>query len=89
MTGIKKKFISVNLSNKFSSVNIVDGTQSHVLGNGVIQATPSLAFTDVLYVPKFSVSLLSISQFTKYNNCKITFLSFPLCFSGLVDWEED
>ena len=45
-----------------------------LLGNKVVQATPSLTLTDVLYVPRFPVSLLSISQFTK-NNCKIT--SFP------------
>jgi len=51
--------------------------------------TPSLTLTDVLYVPKFSVSLLSISQFTKHNNYKITFFFFSLCVSGPVNWEED
>jgi len=61
MTGIKDKFISSHLFNQFSSVNIVDDTQSHVLGNGVVQITPSLNLTNMLYVLKFSVSLLSIS----------------------------
>ena len=50
---------------KISSVNIVDGTQSHVLGNSVVHAIPSLTNTDVLYGPKFPVSLFSISQLTK------------------------
>jgi len=45
-----------------------------LLGNKVVQVTLSLTLADVLYVPRFPVSLLSISQFTK-NNCKIT--SFP------------
>ena len=80
MTGIKKKFVSLNLSNKFLSVSIIDGTQSLVLGNGVVQGTPSLTLTDVLYVPKFHVSLLSISQFTKHNNCKIIFFSSHCIF---------
>ena len=60
MTCIQKKFDSLYLSNKFSSVNIVDDTQSLVLGNRVVHATPSLTLSDVLYVLKFSVS-----QFTK------------------------
>ena len=75
MTSIKQKIISLNLSNKIPSVNIVNDTQSPVLGNGIVQTTPSLTLTVLLYVPKFSVGLLSISQFTKHNNNKITF--FP------------
>jgi len=47
------------------SIKIVDGTHSPVLDNGVVQAAPSLTLTDVLYVPRFSISLLSISQLTK------------------------
>jgi len=78
------------MSNTYSSVKIVDGSHSLVLENGVVHATPSLIPTDVLFVPKFLVSLLSISQFTKYNNCKITFfLPFLLCLLGPVNWEED
>jgi len=73
MTGNKENFMSVNMSNTYSSVKIVDGSHSLVLENGVVHATLSLIPTGVLFVPKFLVSLLSISQFTKYNNCKITF----------------
>ena len=56
MTGIKDKFTSLHLSSKFPSVNIADGTQSPLLGDGIVQATSSLNLTNVLYVPKFSVS---------------------------------
>ena len=62
MTGIKDKFTSLHLSTQFSSVNIVDGTQSPILGDGVVQVTPSLNLKNLLYVPKFSVSLLSIAS---------------------------
>ena len=79
MTDIKQKFISLNLSNKFSSVNIVDGIQTTVLGKGVVHATPSSTLIDVLYVLKFLVSILSISQFTKHNSCKIT-IFLPIAF---------
>jgi len=55
----------MHLSTQISSVNIANGTQSSVLGDEVVQGTPSLNLKNVLYVPKFSVSLLSISQFIK------------------------
>jgi len=47
MTGIKQKFISLKFSNTYPSVKIADDTQSPVLGNEIIQATPSLTLTDV------------------------------------------
>jgi len=49
MTGIKDKFTSLHLFTQFSSVNIADGTQSPVVGDGVVQATPSLNLKNVLY----------------------------------------
>jgi len=39
MTGIKQKFISLNLSNTYPSVKIADGNQSPVLRNEVVHAT--------------------------------------------------
>jgi len=75
MTGIKQKFVSLNLSNVYPSVKIADGTQSPVLGNGVVQGTPSLTLTDVLYAPKFPVSLLS-----NIITVKLPF-TFSLCIS--------
>jgi len=88
MTGITQKFIFLNMSTAHPSVKIVDSVHSLVLGNGVVQATPSLTLTNDLYLPQFPVSLLSISQLIKQNNYKIIF--FPShCVSGPVDWNED
>jgi len=80
VTGIQNKFDSLHLSNKFPSINIDDDTQSHVLRNKVVHPTPSLTLTNILYVPKFSVSLFSISQLTKQNNYKVTFFPFHYVF---------
>jgi len=79
------------LSRVHSSIKIADGTHSPLLGNGVVQTTPSLTLTDVLYVPHFPISLLFISQFTKHNNCKITFFSSHYVSQDLstgkkIDW---
>jgi len=73
MTGITQKFVFLNMTTTYPSIKIADGTHSHVLGNEIVQATPSLTLTDVLYVPYFHVSLFSISQLTKQNNYKIMF----------------
>ena len=83
MTSIKQEFVSLNLSRVHPSVKIADGTHSPILGNGVVQTIPSLTLTDVLYVQKFHVSLLSVSQFTKHNNCNITFFPSHCVFQDL------
>ena len=83
MTDIKQKFVSLNLLSVQPSVKIADNTHSPLLGNGVVQAAPSLTLTDVIYVPRFPGSLLFISQFTKHNNCKITFFPSHRMFQDL------
>ena len=84
MTDIKDKFISLHLSNEFPSVNIVDGTKSPVLSNEVVHATLSFNLPNVLYVSKFPISLLSISQFTKQHNCSVTFFPSYFVFQDLT-----
>ena len=80
MIGIKDKFTFLHLFTQFSSINITDGTQSPVLGDGVVQATLSLNLKNVLYVLKFLVNLLFISQFTKQHNCSVTFSLLTISF---------
>jgi len=50
MTGIKKEFISLNLSRVHPTIKIGNDTHSPVLGNRVVQTTSFLTLTDVLYV---------------------------------------
>jgi len=47
MTGTKQNFISLNLSNTYLFIKIIDGTQSPILGNEVVHVTSSLTLTDV------------------------------------------
>ena len=50
MTDITQKFVSLNMFIIHPSVKIVDGTHSLVLGNRVVQATPSLTLTNIIYI---------------------------------------
>ena len=65
MTDIKQNFVLLNLLSVHPSVNIADGTHSPVLGNEVVQATPSLTLLmsfilhDFLLISYLSVSLLN------------------------------
>ncbi|XP_020266951.1 uncharacterized protein LOC109842493 [Asparagus officinalis] len=60
MTGIKDHFVSLHLSDKFSSIRIAD-----VRGDGVVHATSSLKLIDVLYVPKFPVGVVHATSSLK------------------------
>ena len=57
-------------------VNIDDGIVSSVLGEEVVHTISSLGLNNVLYIPKFHVSLLSISQIVKTKNCVIFFPTY-------------
>ena len=78
MTNIRDKFHSLSLSSHISPVNIVDDIASCVLGEGIVHATLLLTLNNVLYVLKFLVMLLSISQIIKNKNCIVTFF-FTYC----------
>ena len=84
---LKINFIFLSLSSHILLVNIADGTVSSVLGKGIIHAISSLALNNVLYVLKFFVSLLSISQIPKIKiSCHL--FSYLFCVSGPLVWDE-
>lgn len=66
-----------------SFVVLVDDSRTNVLGEWAIYANPNLRFSSVLYVPKFPVHLLSISQLTKSLNCSVTFFLSYCVFQDL------
>ena len=77
MTGTKDKFHSFFFSSHIPHNNIVDGTSS-TLWEKVIHATP-LSLNDVLFVSKFSVSLLSIAN-VLHKIVIVQYFTFLLCF---------
>lgn len=73
MIGTKHYLHVLSSCNYVSPIHIVDGTTLPILDEGVICVSPTLDLHDVLYVPKFHVSILSISQLTKNFNHSMTF----------------
>lgn len=62
---------------------VVDGSYSSIAGKGFIFVTPTLPFSPVLHVPKFSLNLLPISHLTKSLNCCMTFFPSHCVFQDL------
>ena len=71
-------------SNTFS-IFLADASFSSVLGQGVIYPFPLSSFklNSILYVLKFPINLLSISQFTKQFNCVAIFFPPHCVFQDL------
>ena len=64
---IGNKGILSTLNSLFSLlfVTLADGFKSYIECVGVAKATPFLSLSSVLYIPKFSFNLLSVSRVTK------------------------
>ena len=58
-----------------STVILVDGSTSCVLGSGTIHPTPLITLTFVKSLPQFSFNLIFMSKLTRTLNCSISF--FP------------
>lgn len=65
------------------NVKIADGSLYFVASKTSIHISDSIILECVLYIPKLSCNLLSISQLTKCSNCYAKFLSSHYAFQGL------
>lgn len=59
---------------------IADGTLSPISGKGSVNVSTALSLSSVLYVPKFTTNMLSISCLTKDLNCLVTFFTSHYVF---------
>lgn len=83
MIGIKNKFTSLHFSNKYPLINIANGSSATVVSDGTVHAASSLTLNNILFVPTFTISLLSISQIAKNNICFVTFYPAYCIFQNL------
>ena len=83
MTSKKNLFSSIQPSLTHQSVYLANGSTSVVTGCGDISLSSSLFLSSILLVPKFSISLLSVSQLTKSIGCSMTFFLDSCVFQDL------
>lgn len=73
MTGNKSLFTSYSPCKCDMTVTIADGTQSKVLGIGIVRISQQLQLQDVLYVPQLQCNLLSVRRLNKDSKCLTIF----------------
>ena len=67
-----------------STVTLADGSQSCVLGSGLIFPTPSLPLSFVLSLPNFYFNLMSVSKLTQALKCYFSFFPNFCLFQDLM-----
>lgn len=55
------------------SIHIIDG--SLMVSDGITHITTSLTLNDILFVPKFLISLIYINNTNEHNNCSVILFS--------------
>jgi len=83
--GIRKTTLS--FLNNIPLINIVDGTSSTFVEKELFMLH-FLSLNNILFVPKFPVSLLSTEKITT-QNCYRAIFDPSYCVSGFVDLDED
>lgn len=83
MNGMSTLFHTYQVSSGKDKVRIADDSYSLVVGHDDIHATSELSLSSVLYVPNFTLNLLSISHLTQHLNCFVTFFPSHCLFQDL------
>ena len=79
MTGNSSLFTTLQPHLSTSTISLVDGSTSCVLGSGTIHLIPLVTLTYVLSLPQFSFNLIFVSKLTRTLNCNISFF-LDYCF---------
>jgi hypothetical protein len=53
------------------TIQTADGTTQPIMENGMVQCTPTISLSSVLYVPAFPVNLVSFSALIDHIDCRI------------------
>ena len=75
MTSNSSLFTTFQSHPATSTITLVDGSTSCILGSGTIHPTTLIGSTSILNLPQFSFNLISVSKLTHTLNCNISF--FP------------
>ena len=76
MTSNSSLFTTFQSHPSTSTITLVDGSTSCVIGSGTIHPTPLITLTSVMSLPQFFFNLIYVSKLTRTLNCNISF--FPV-----------
>ena len=79
ITGNKSLFSSLSSPDNLPSITMANGSHVSAHGVGTVDLFPFLSIDNVLYVPRSSFNLLSISCLTRYLDCVISFTQSSVC----------
>ena len=72
MTGNSSLFTTFQSHHSTSTVTLVDGSTSCVIGSGIIHPTPLITLTSILSLSQLSINLIYVSKLTLTLNCSIS-----------------
>ena len=84
MTGNSSLFSTFQSQPSPSTVTLLDGSQSCVLGSGTIVPTLSIPLTSISSLPNFSFNLMSVSKLTRALKYYISFLPDFCLFQSIL-----
>ena len=84
MTSNSNLFTTFRSHSFTSTVTLVDGSTSCVLGSRTIHPTPLITLTSILSLLHFSFNLIFVSKLTRTLNCSISFFHDYCLIQGLM-----
>lgn len=83
LTGSSNHFLSYHPCASHKKIRIADGSFAPIVGKSHISPFDGLILQNVLYVPKISYNLLSVSKITRDLNCCVAFSPNNVVFQDL------
>ena len=84
MIGNSNLFTAFQSHPATSTVTLVDGSTSCVLGSGTIHLTLLITLTSVMSLPQFSFNLIFVGKLTRILNCSISFFFYYCSIQDLL-----
>ena len=83
MTSNSSPFYTFQSQSSPSTITLADGSQSCVLGSGIVFPTP-IPLSSILSLPNFSFNLVSVSKLTQALKCCVSFFPDYCLFQDLM-----
>ncbi|XP_057958660.1 uncharacterized protein LOC131151433 [Malania oleifera] len=80
-------FTSIHLPKQPFAVHLPNGQSAPVIFTGTVHFSADIILHNALYIPSFSVNLISASKLTKENSIGLHFLQSKCILQNLISWK--